>query len=107
MSREQIVVLCTTPDRETADRIARVLVEEKLAACVNIVPGLTSVYEWKGRIETDAELLLVIKTRTGRSEELEARVRGLHPDEVPEIIELPVTGGSKPYLDWMIEETTA
>lgn len=76
-----------------------------MAACVNAVPGLTSTYYWEGRLQTDAEILLVIKTRTNLFRKLERFVRKEHPARVPEIIALPVIAGSKPYLDWVSAET--
>ena len=101
------VVLVTAPDAGCAERLARALVEERLAACVNIVPGIRSVYRWEGRVHEDAELLLVIKTRAQRSAALAARVRELHPAQLPEVLELPACGGSAAYLEWIGAETTA
>lgn len=95
------VALCTCPDQATAERLAGLLVAEHLAACVNIVPGLRSVYEWQGRIETDAELLLVIKTDGTRFPALCERLAQEHPHEVPEILRLPIADGLPAYLDWM------
>ncbi len=105
MTEQALTVLCTCPDANTAREIADALVGESLAACVNIVPGLTSIYRWRGNIHADAEVLLLIKTRAGRMQELEGRIRALHPYEVPEVIALPVTDGSAPYLDWIQEQT--
>ncbi|MCE9581336.1 MAG: divalent-cation tolerance protein CutA [Planctomycetes bacterium] len=95
------VVLMTAPDAACADRIARVLVDERLAACVNILPEARSVYRWEGKVEEARELLLVAKTRAGLFPALEARVRALHPHKVPEIIAIPLTDGSRPYLSWV------
>lgn len=104
MSNPQFAaVLCTVPDENTATRIARALVEGGLAACCNVVPGLRSVYMWKGEVCDDAELLLIIKTRLDRFGELEAAVRDLHPYDVPELIALPVARGSADYLTWMAD----
>ncbi|AEB11764.1 divalent-cation tolerance protein CutA [Marinithermus hydrothermalis] len=100
-----LVVLVTVPNEETAKTLARTLVEERLAACVNIVPGLTSVYRWEGKVVEDAELLLVIKTTEARFAALEARVRALHPYTVPEVIALPIQAGARPYLEWLAAET--
>lgn len=98
------VVLCTAPvDR--AEGIARALVEERLAACVNIVPQVTSVYRWKGAIETDREALLVIKTQAALVARLDGRLRELHPYEVYELLALPIAEGHQPYLDWLKAET--
>lgn len=101
-----LVVFCTVPDAAIGERIAEALVEERLAACVNLVPGLTSVYRWEGKVQREAEVLLVIKTRAGRVEALMQRLKALHPYEVPEILALPVAAGSEAYLRW-IEENTA
>ncbi len=96
-----ILVLCTCPDDASAGRLADALVIEKLAACVNALPGLRSTYVWQGEVCRDAEVLLVIKTTRERFTALEARVLELHPYEVPEIIALPIEAGHKPYLDWL------
>jgi len=96
-----VLVLSTVARREDAERIAGTLVEERLAACVNVVPGVASIYRWKGAVEREDELLLVIKSRAERMEDLAARLRALHPYEVPEMIILPIAGGHPPYLDWL------
>ena len=97
----QQIVLCTVPDRESAERIATALVTERLAACVNIVPGITSIYRWKNRIEKDAELLLIIKTHSAVFDTLQDSIRKLHPYELPEVIAVPITDGLPEYLDWI------
>jgi len=94
----------SAPDAETAARIARALVEERLAACVNVLPGVTSIYRWKDSVETASEAVLLVKTRADRGPALEARVRELHPYEVPEIVRVSVSGGSAPYLEWVRTE---
>ena len=99
------VVLVTAPNAATARRIARGLVENKLAACVNVVPGLVSHYRWRGRLCADSELLLVIKTRAPLWRRLERFVKENHPARVPEIISLPIRGGSRDYLAWLSEST--
>lgn len=99
------VALSTAPDAESGARIARALVEERLAACVNLVPGVRSIYRWQERIEDEGECLLVIKTRRERVEALDARLRALHPYELPELVALPVAAGSAPYLAWVAGET--
>lgn len=99
------VALITAPDATTATGIARTLVEERLAACVNVVPGVRSVYRYQGRIHEDVEALLIVKTRAERAGALEARVRALHPYELPEVLRLAAAGGSPPYLAWVLEET--
>jgi periplasmic divalent cation tolerance protein len=101
------VVLVTCPDRKVGERIARALVEERLAACVNVIPGLTSIYRWEGKICRDAEVLLVVKTRRIRLPALTRRVKALHPYSVPEVIALPLASGSASYLAWLREATTS
>ena len=98
-----VLVLSTVGKREDAEKIADALVGERLAACVNVVPGLLSVYRWKGAVEREDELLLLIKTRAERVEEMGARLRALHPYELPEMIVLPIAGGHGPYLDWIAD----
>jgi len=100
-----LVVLCACPDESVADRIARALVGARLAACVNRLPGMRSVFRWKGALQDEPEVLLAIKTVRSRYEELEMRLKALHPYEVPEIIALPVLAGAAPYLAWLAEET--
>jgi periplasmic divalent cation tolerance protein len=99
------VALTTAPSAEKAAEIARALVTEGLAACVNIVPGVRSIYAWKGEIVDDAEALCVVKTRADRVEALRARLVALHPYEVPELVVLDVTGGHEPYLSWVEESS--
>ncbi|MFN3920535.1 MAG: divalent-cation tolerance protein CutA [Methylohalobius sp.] len=101
MSTPYRIVLCTCPDSESASRLAQGLVENRLAACVNQLPGLTSIYPWQGRIETASEVLLIIKTRADRLAELEAFIQAHHPYELPEIVAVSVEQGSKAYLDWI------
>ncbi|XP_051899529.1 protein CutA homolog [Pristis pectinata] len=93
----------TCPNMEVAKTIARGAVEKKLAACVNVVPQITSIYEWKGNIEEDNEVLLMIKTRTTKVSDLAAYVRYVHPYEVAEVISLPIDQGNPPYLKWLGE----
>jgi periplasmic divalent cation tolerance protein len=99
----RIVVLCTVPTLETAERIAQAVVEHRLAACVSVVPGLVSIYRWKGALQRDEERLLIVKTRAERFEELRAAIVELHPYEVPEIVALPLVAGHAPYLAWLDE----
>ncbi len=101
------VVLLTAPDAATAQRLARALVEERLAACVNRIPGLRSIYRWQGAVQEDAEELLIAKTLRARIPALAKRVADLHPYALPEVIALPVVGGSAAYLDWIRSESTA
>jgi len=98
---ERRVVLCTVSGAQDAERIATALVERSLAACVNVLPGVTSIYRWRGKVERDEELLMVIKTTAERFEALRAAVVELHPYEVPEVIALPIEAGHAPYLDWI------
>lgn len=101
------VVLTTCGDHDTARRIAASLVEEGLAACVNILPGVWSVYMWEGAATQDEELLLLIKTDASRYAGLERRLLDLHPYELPEIIALPVAGGLEGYLNWVVNPDSA
>lgn len=98
-----LVVLITAPRGRGAE-IARALVERRLAACVNVVPGLRSIYWWQGRIEDDEEELLIVKTCESKLAELERVVKEVHPYSVPEVIALPVLRGLREYIDWMCRE---
>lgn len=100
-----LIALSTCPDEATAARIARALVEEGLAACVNRVVGVRSTYAWQGTVHDDAEVLLVIKTTRARLDALQARLVALHPYELPELVAVEVTGGLAPYLDWVAAST--
>jgi periplasmic divalent cation tolerance protein len=100
------VVLITAPDRESGVKIARRLLEKRLAACVNIAP-VSSMYWWEGKIEESSEVLLVVKTTSERLGDLIKEVRAIHPYKVPEIIALPITAGLADYLDWVRRETGA
>lgn len=101
-----IVVLITAPSEKEGMEISRTLVEERLAACVNVVGNLRSVFRWEGKIEVEPEVLLVAKSRESLFEELEKRVRELHPYSVPEVIALPIVMGAEAYLSWLEEETS-
>ena len=98
---DHLVVLMTAGSHEEADRIATALVGECLAACVNIIPGVTSIYRWEGEIQRDQEWLLVAKSQSELLEALVARIQSLHSYDVPEILALPVAGGSEAYLRWV------
>lgn len=101
MPDDVLVCLSTCPAAETARALAETLVAEGLAACVNQLPGVISTYAWQGRLHSDPEVLLVIKTTAGRFEALRERLVALHPYEVPELVALPVVDGHAPYLDWV------
>jgi periplasmic divalent cation tolerance protein len=98
-------VLMTAPDAETARRIARALVDERLIACASVLPGVASIYRWQGATEEAAEVLVVMKTRPALLDRLFARAAELHPYEVPELLALPVMGGLAAYCRWVAEET--
>jgi periplasmic divalent cation tolerance protein len=104
---DRFVVLVTAPEGAPAETLARTLVSEGLAACVNRVPGLRSTYRWQGQLQDDAETLLVIKTTAAAYPALERRIRELHPYEVPEVIALPIVRGSEPYLSWLDASVTS
>jgi periplasmic divalent cation tolerance protein len=96
-----VLVFCTCPDEAVAERIATALVEERLAACVNRLPGLASTYHWQGKICNGREVLLLIKTTGERFDALRERILALHPYDVPEVIALAASAGSAAYLDWI------
>jgi periplasmic divalent cation tolerance protein len=96
-----LLVLCSCPDGEVAARLAEALVEARLAACVNRVAGAVSCYRWEGRVQQDSEALLIIKTTAERLAALTARIRELHPYELPEVVAVPVVGGLEDYLEWV------
>ncbi|CAI9303051.1 unnamed protein product [Lactuca saligna] len=100
-----IVVYVTVPNKEAGKKLAASIVKEKLAACVNRVPGIESVYLWEGEIQTDSEELLIIKTRESLLSALTEHVKANHEYEVPEVIAMPITGGSVPYLEWLKNST--
>lgn len=102
---EVVLALSTAPDGETATRIARALVDERLIACANLVPGLTSIYRWQGRVQADAEVLLLMKTRRALVPRLKERLPQLHPYDVPELVVADVTDGLEPYCRWVRGET--
>jgi periplasmic divalent cation tolerance protein len=106
MTSTFVILLTTVPADADATPLARALVDERLAACVNISEPMTSVYRWKGDVQADRERQLVIKTRADRVEALRDRLLALHPYDVPELLVLPVTGGSDAYLAWLSESTT-
>lgn len=98
---DKIVVLCTCASPEEGERVARAIVEARLAACVNMIPSARSIYRWKGEIESAEECLLVIKSSRGQFDALRARIAELHSYEVPEVLALQVVDGAPDYLDWL------
>ncbi|MDQ3056506.1 MAG: divalent-cation tolerance protein CutA [Pseudomonadota bacterium] len=100
-----VVCFCTCPDPASAHRIARALVEERLAACVNVLPGVHSIYRWQGAIESADEVVLMIKTTAARMESLQQRILSLHPNELPEVIAVEAAGGLPAYLDWVRQQS--
>lgn len=101
MNDQALVILVTAPNMDEATRLGRVLVEERLAACANLIPGLRSIYRWQDTIHDDAEVLLIIKTTRALLDRLTRRVTELHSYETPEVLALPVVAGSQPYLEWL------
>lgn len=100
---KETLTLTTCRDVRQARRIARALVRERLAACVNVVPGVASIYAWKGKVEESREALLIVKSTSARAKRLEARVRELHSYDLPELVTLRIDGGSAAYLRWVRE----
>jgi len=104
-NNEFFVMLSTCGDRATAERLGRALVEESLVACVNVVPGLRSIYRWNGTVQADEEVLMIIKTTAARLAAARERLVELHPYETPEVIAWPVADGHGAYLDWVADST--
>jgi periplasmic divalent cation tolerance protein len=100
---EAMVVFVTAPSAEKAAEIARTLVEEKLAACGNVIPGIRSIYRWEGKICDDAEALLVLKVPAKRLQELSDRIVALHPYQLPEVVATRIEGGNERYIDWIVQ----
>lgn len=107
MATDVILVLVTAPNADTAATLARTLVEEGLAACGNLVPGLRSIYRWEGKVQDEAEVLLLLKTRAALFEPLRARIVTLHPYQVPEVLRVDIAEGHAPYLAWILDSTRA
>ena len=95
----------TTPNKKTAMELAQKIVTKKIVACANIVENVTSIYWWEGKINTDEEVMMLLKTTQNKSEELIKYIQNHHPYEVPECVGIKITGGSKPYLDWLYDST--
>jgi periplasmic divalent cation tolerance protein len=106
-SLSPLLVLTNLPDQASAENLARELVEQKLAACVNILAACTSIYRWQGNIENATEIPLLIKTTSAAYPALEDAIRRLHPYELPEIVQVPLSGGLPAYIQWLIGETHA
>jgi periplasmic divalent cation tolerance protein len=105
IDKEILVLLCTCPDAATAERIARELVGASLVACVNVVPGLRSIYRWNGAVQVDEEVLMILKTPADRLAAARERLVALHPYDVPEVIALLAADGHHPYLQWVVDST--
>ena len=105
---EQLAVLIytTLPDEAAARKLGEALVKERLAACVNIFPAMTSIYEWQGKLEHDSEAAMLVKTTGARAREAMRAIANLHPYEEPAILQIPVTGGAQGYLEWLARQTT-
>ena len=103
--QDVLLVLTNVPDEVTAHAIARGVVEGRLAACVNVLPAVRSIYQWEDKVEEAGEVTLLIKSTPGRYAALEAAIREAHPYDVPEIIAVPVTAGLPAYLNWVVSET--
>lgn len=101
----ETITFATCKDRRQATKIARALVRERLAACVNIVPGVASIYAWEGKVEEGREVLLLIKSRSSLSKKLASRVKELHSYTVPEVVTIPIASGNPDYLRWVREST--
>ena len=99
-------VYITTPTRDEAEQIGRVLVSERLAACVNIIPGMRSIYRWQGKVEQAREVVMIVKTRDPLFDKVVERVKDLHSDTCPCIVSFPVSAGASTFLDWIRESTT-
>lgn len=105
MTVDHITCICTVPSESLGKTIAGELIGKRLAPCVNIVPGVTSIYTWKGQVNEDKECILFIKTRAALFEQVREAIVRLHTYEVPEIIALPITRGHPPYMAWIDENT--
>jgi len=104
---DTIIVLVTAPSADKAAELARAVVEEQLAACGNIVPGLRSIYRWEGQVQDEPEVLLILKTRAALFEPLRSRIVALHPYDVPEVLRFDIADGHAPYLAWILGSTRA
>jgi periplasmic divalent cation tolerance protein len=103
---EALVVYITAPNEEEAAKIAKILVEERLAGCVNIIKDIRSIYSWQGKLEDEKEVLMIVKTRLELFSALTSKVKELHSYTVPEVIAMPIVDGSEEYIKWLKEATT-
>lgn len=104
---DTLIVMTTLPDRESAEKLARHVVEQRLAACANVLAECTSSYRWRGKLEAAREVPVMIKTTRARYAELERAIQETHPYELPEVVAVPVAAGLERYLDWIDSETCA
>jgi len=102
---DALLVFTTLPTADKAEELAKALVEERLAACANLLPAIRSIYRWQGKLQDENEVLVLLKTRAEHLERLKLRILELHPYEVPEVLAVPVESGYQPYLDWLAGET--
>ncbi|MFL5310476.1 MAG: divalent-cation tolerance protein CutA [Myxococcales bacterium] len=102
---DALLVFTTLPSADKAAELAKVLVEERLAACANLLPAVRSIYRWQGKLQDENEVLVLLKTRAEHLERLKLRILELHPYEVPEVLAVPVEAGYQPYLEWLAGET--
>ena len=102
---DALLVFTTLPSADKAAELAKALVEERLAACANLLPAVRSIYRWQGKLQDENEVLVLLKTRAEHLERLKLRILELHPYEVPEVLAIPVEAGYQPYLDWLAGET--
>ena len=102
---DALLVFTTLPSADKAAELARALVEERLAACANLLPAIRSIYRWQGKLQDENEVVVLLKTRAEHLERLKLRILELHPYEVPEVLAVPVEAGYQPYLDWLAGET--
>jgi periplasmic divalent cation tolerance protein len=103
---DAVIILTTVPSTDVGEEIGRTLVDERLAACVNVLPPMTSLYRWKGTVHRDAECQVLIKTAGSRVDALQERLGDLHPYDLPEFIVIPIEGGDPAYLAWIVEQTS-
>jgi periplasmic divalent cation tolerance protein len=103
---DAVIVLTTVPSPDVGEEIGRTLVDERLAACVNVLPAMTSIYRWKGTVQRDQESQVLIKTAGIRVDALQERLGELHPYDLPEFVVIPIEGGDPAYLAWIVEQTS-